>query len=108
IKIEDYEFANADVYIPVKYSVTGNVERTAYIENAYLTGIDLSYSSDGVATENITAQADNKRWFQREARNIVSNAFRANGAVTTLTLTNTPTQLANGNYMLEAIKNGNP
>jgi len=108
IKIEDYEFAHADVYIPVKYSATGNVERTAYIENAYLTGIDLSYSSDGVATENITAQADNKRWFQREARNIVSNVFRANGAVTTLDLTNTPTQLLNGKFMLEAVKNGNP
>lgn len=106
IVLEDFEFAKADVYIPVKYSATGNVERTAYIENVYLNRIDLSYSTDGVATENFGAEADNKRWFQREARNIAHDVFRGDGTTTQFTLKHTPTQLDSGKYMLRAVKNG--
>lgn len=106
ISVVDFELAKADMYVPVIPSGSNTIERTMYVENAYVNRIDLTYNSDGIATENYSAESDNKKWFLNSAKNIVCEQFRATDGQTTYTLAYTPTQLSDGSYILKAIKNG--
>jgi hypothetical protein len=109
IKLIDFELAKADIYIPMKPSTEGGtdeVDRTCYMENVYLTRIDMNYSVDGMATENYAGETDNKRYFINDAKHVIKEQFVATASQATQTLTYTPTQLLNGNYMLKVVKNG--
>lgn len=106
ITIEDFETAKFDMYIPVISSSSDTVERTAYMENVYCNRIDLSYVADGTATENYSGEGDNKRWFLGNAKFVISDRLEAIGGETTFDLSQSPTQLLNGKYMLKALKNG--
>lgn len=106
IQVTDFELAKADMYIPVIPSGSTEIERTCYLENVYITRIDLNYSTDGVATENYSAETDSKRWLFNNARHVIVEQFRATNNQTTYTLAYTPAKLANGKYYLKIVKNG--
>lgn len=105
VEAVDYELAYVDIYVPVKESSTGGVARTQYLENVYVNNIDLSYQTSGVATNSFRLETDNKRWFLNNASQIVVDEFKSSGGAT-LTLSQTPTQLSNGKYVLCLYKNG--
>ncbi len=106
IKVLDFELAKADIYVPVISSGSTTIDRTMYMEDVYVNRIDLSYNSDGIATENYSAETDNKRWFLNAAKNIVCEQFKATSGQSSYTLAYTPAQLNDGSYILKAIKNG--
>lgn len=106
INITDFELAKADIYIPVIPSGSNTIERTCYLENVYITRIDMSYSVDGVATENYSAETDAKKWLFNDAKQVIVEQFRATNDQTTYTLAYTPTKLADGRYYLKIVKNG--
>ncbi|MGE4358010.1 MAG: hypothetical protein AB7E08_05625, partial [Candidatus Omnitrophota bacterium] len=108
IQLNDFELAKTDIYVPMKPSVEGasSVDRTCYVENVYVTRIDLNYTTDGIAAENYAGESDNKRYFVNNGKFVIVDQKKAVGAETTYVLSQTPTQLLNGKYMLKAIKNG--
>lgn len=102
----DFELANVDIFVPVKQSGSGDdVKRTMYMENAFLNNVDYSFQTQGVATSSYRLETDNKRWFLNAGAQVIVDNLKA-AAGSTLTLTRTPNQLANGYYMLKLIKNG--
>jgi hypothetical protein len=107
----DFELASADMFVPIKQSqagvsATGGViNRTMYMERAFVNSIDFNFQTKGVATASYRLETDNKRWFLNNSSQIIVDQFKSAGG-TTLTLTQTPNQLANGNYTLKLIKNG--
>lgn len=102
----EFELAKVDIYVPVKQSGSGdNVMRTMYMERVYANNIDFSFQVNGVATASYRLETDNKRWFLNGAAQIVVDEIKT-ATATALTLTQTPNQLANGNYMLKVTKNG--
>lgn len=102
----DFELAKVDIFVPVKQSGSGtNVQRTMYLERVFANNVTFGFQVNGVATANYTLETDNKRWFLNNAAQIVVNEFKTTASAT-LTLTNTPFQLANGKYTLKVVKNG--
>lgn len=105
INILDFEFTKVAIAGTIKQSSNSEViHRTQYMENCYVNRVDLSYQTRGNATENVSLETDNKRWFLNSASNIVTDYFKTTG--TSLTLTQTPATLVNGNKILKAYKNG--
>lgn len=103
----DYELAYVDIFVPVKQSGDGtDVKRTMYTEKAYVNNIDFNFATSGVATVSYRLETDNKRWFLNDSAQIIVNQFKASASQTTLTLTHTPNDLANGNKLLCLYKNG--
>jgi hypothetical protein len=108
ISANTFELSSSDMFVPIVQSgdgLNGQVARTMYMENVYVNSIDLSYATSGVATASFKAETDNKRWFLNSASQMIVDEFSSTGA-TTVTLTQTPFQLANGNYTLKLTKNG--
>jgi hypothetical protein len=107
----DFELACVDIFVPVKQtmpgvSVTGgSIDRTMYLEKAYANNVDFSFQTSGVVTASYRLETDNKRWFLNGAAQIVVDNLKA-ASGTSATLTQTPNQLANGNFVLKLIKNG--
>lgn len=108
ISANTFELSSADMFVPIVQSgdgLNGSVARTMYMENVYVNSIDLSYATSGVATASYKAETDNKRWFLNNASQMIVDEFNSTGA--TVTLSQTPFQLANGNFTLKLTKNGN-
>lgn len=106
IKELDFELAKVDIFVPVKQSGSGDsVKRTMYMERVYVNNIDFSFQVNGVATASYRLETDNKRWFLNNSAQIVVQEFKTTTA-TALSLSRSPNQLANGNYMLKVVKNG--
>lgn len=107
ISANTFELASSDMFVPIVQSgdgLNGAVARTMYMENVYVNSIDLSYATSGVSTASFKAETDNKRWFLNSASQMIVDEFNTTGS--TVTLTQTPYQLANGNYTLKLTKNG--
>lgn len=103
----DYELSKVDIFVPVKQSGTGDVvKRTMYMEDVYLNNADFSFQVNGVATASYRLETDNKRWFLNSSAQIVVDRV-VTDATGTIDLSQTPNQLANSNYMLKVIHNGN-
>jgi hypothetical protein len=102
----DFELAYVDIFVPVKQSGDGDVvKRTMYLEKAYVNNIDFNFQTSGVATTSYRLETDNKRWFLNDNAQIIVDPIKAT-AGTSLTLSNTPSVLANGNKLLCLYKNG--
>jgi hypothetical protein len=107
IKELDFELAKVDIFVPVKQSGSGdNVARTMYMDRVYVNNIDFGFQVNGVASASYRLETDNKRWFLNDSAQIVVDEFKAT-TTGALTLSQTPNQLANGNYMLKVTHNGN-
>jgi hypothetical protein len=100
----NFELAKADVFVPIK-QITSDATpaRTMYIENAFVNSIDFNFGVGSPATANFRLESDNKRWFLNNASQLIVDEFKGPGVVT---LTQIPTILANGKYLLKLVKNG--
>jgi len=106
IDIMDFEYAKVDITAPVKFRTDTTIARSKYIENAYVTNLDYSFNVNGQATENYSLTSDNKRWFFNNSSNIIVDRYYESVGGSTVLLSQDPTQLVNGNYMLKVLKNG--
>lgn len=104
INIKDFEYANADIVVPVKEvgdnTTSDPITRTMYIENGFCNRLDFTFNTGGASTERFTVETDNKKWFLNAARTVIVDRLARN-AGGTYTLSQTPTQLLNGNYTLK-------
>lgn len=80
-----------------QYCKSGHAKRLQVRDFSY------SYTLDGESTEDYTIIGSKKRWFSNE---VVIDKFTT--GTTTFTLTQTPIQLDNGEYLLNVIVNGVP
>lgn len=107
VNVLDFEYAKVDIAAPVKFRNEDKVERTKYIEDAYVTNIEYSFEVDGQATENYSLSSDNKRWFFNASSNVVTDRYySSDGGENSVSLSQNPGELANGKYMLKVLKNG--
>jgi hypothetical protein len=102
----DFELSYVDIFVPVKQSGTGDVvKRTMYIEKAYVNNIDFNFQTKGTVSSSFKLETDNKRWFLNAGAQIIVDNIKAT-AGSTVTLSQTPNILANGNSLLCLYKNG--
>jgi hypothetical protein len=62
-----------DLWAPVQSEAAlgshdDEIDQTMFMSRCFATGINLSYSTGGEATENYTAETDNKTWFLNDGR----------------------------------------
>jgi hypothetical protein len=77
-----------------------------YMDNCFVYKIDVTYQTKGAATENITLETDNKRWFLNSGSSVKTDYFYATGGQTSFTLTSTPVPLVNFRNTLKAYQDG--
>lgn len=75
VTLADYSVTGAefDVWAPVQAETalgTANdtIDQTMFMSRCFATGIALNYSTGGEATENYTAETDNKTWFLNDGK----------------------------------------
>jgi hypothetical protein len=101
----DFELAKVDIFVPVRQTGDGSViKRTMYMERVFLNNVDFSFQVNGVATASYRLETDNKRWFLNSSAQVVVNEYKYTTG--TITLTQTPNPLANGNKLLKLKVNG--
>lgn len=79
-----------------------DIAKSLICREAKVTGFTYTYSVDGEATEEYTAQGSDKRWFRY---NIVVDKFTTPGTGP-FTLSQTPIRLKSGNYVISVIADG--
>lgn len=78
------------------------VDQTLFMARCFTTGITLNYSVGGQATENFTAETDNKTWFLNEGRFISQEEW------TTISGLSYDLGLADGVNSVALLSDGNP
>jgi hypothetical protein len=75
VTLSDYSVTGAefDIWAPVQSEAalgTANdtIDQTMFMSRCFATGISLNYSTGGEATENYTAETDNKTWFLNDGK----------------------------------------
>lgn len=80
-----------DLWAPVQTEASlgtaaDNIDQTLFMSRCFLTGIALNYTVGGEATENYTAEADNKTWFLNSGRFVSQEEWDLVGNKTTYEL----------------------
>jgi hypothetical protein len=96
------ELGYLDVIGAIKDETLEDVVKTVHVRQARVTGFTFSYSVDGDATEEYTAQSSDKRWFKNDV--VVDTDDTAGTGP--FALSQTPIQLKNGNYLVSVIADG--
>lgn len=83
--------AEFDLWAPVQSesalgTVDDTIDQTVYMARCFVTGITSNYTVGGEATENYTAEADNKSWFLNAGKFISQEEWDITGSITTVTL----------------------
>jgi hypothetical protein len=83
--------AEFDLWAPVQAESalgTSNdtIDQSLFMARCFATGITANYTVGGEATENFTAETDNKTWFLNDGRFISQETWNLTGVVTTVTL----------------------
>lgn len=75
VALADYGISAAefDLWAPVQAEASlgtadDNIDQTLFMARCFATGVTLNYSVGGEATENYTAESDNKTWFLNDGR----------------------------------------
>ena len=102
----NFEYARVAIAAPMRQSGTATITRTMYMDNCFVDKLDATYQTKGAATENVTLETDNKRWFLNSAANVKTDYFLATAAQTSFVLSAAPVQLANYRYTLRAYQDG--
>lgn len=99
--------AEFDLWAPVQSESalgTSNdaIDQTLFMARCFATGITANYTVGGEATENFTAESDNKTWFLNDGRFVSQEEWDLTGAITSVTLgllagTNTVQTLSDNN-----------
>jgi hypothetical protein len=83
--------AEFDLWAPVQSESalgTANdaIDQSLFMSRCFATGITTNYTVGGEATENFTAETDNKTWFLNDGRFISQEQWDLTGVVTTIDL----------------------
>lgn len=75
VTLADYGVSGSefDLWAPVQSEASlgtadDAIDQTMFLSRCFLTGINVTYSTGGQATENYTAETDNKTWFLNDGR----------------------------------------
>lgn len=93
---------DVDVVGYIKDANIEDIAKSVHIRRARVTSFTWTYTVDGEATEEYTAEANDKRWFKYD---IVVDSFDASGTGP-YALTQTPIALKNGDNLLSVIVDG--
>lgn len=99
--------AEFDLWAPVQSesalgTANDTIDQSLFMSRCFATGITANYTVGGEATENYTAETDNKTWFLNDGRFISQEQWDITGVITTVTLgllagTNTVQTLSDNN-----------
>lgn len=83
--------AEFDLWAPVQSEASlgtsnDNIDQTLFMARCFATGITANYTVGGEATENFTAETDNKTWFLNDGRFVSQEQWNLTGAVGSVTL----------------------
>lgn len=92
---------DAILYIKSDTTGAGDYSRSAHAKRLYVRDFTFNYSTDAESTEDYNLVGSEKRWF---AYDVIVDKFTS--GTTSFTLTQTPIQLANGNYAMSVILDG--
>lgn len=90
-----------DAILMVKDAQASDYVKSAHARRLQVRDFSFSYSVTGESTEDYTAIGSEKRWFKND---IIVDKFTT--GTTSFTLSETPIQLKNGNYLLSVILDG--
>lgn len=93
--------AEVDVILYVKDQSVADYVKSAHARRLQIRDFTYSYSVTGESTEDYTGVGSEKRWFKND---VVVDKFTT--GTTSFTLTETPIQLQNANYVLSVILDG--
>lgn len=95
------ELGELDAIAAIKDAALEDIVKTVICRKAQVTGFTYSYSADGDATEEYTAQGSDKRWFKND---IITDTFTTGTGP--FTLTQTPIALKTGDNLISVIVDG--
>lgn len=80
-----------DIWSPVQSesslgTANNTIDQTLFMGRCFANGITLNYSVGGEATENYTAETDNKMWLLNDGRFVSQEEWDLTGSVTTFNL----------------------
>ena len=83
--------AEFDLWAPVQSeaalgTASDTIDQTLFMARCFATGITANYTVGGEATENFTAETDNKTWFLNDGRFVSQEIWNVAGVVTSVTL----------------------
>jgi hypothetical protein len=90
-----------DGIVQVKDATVSDYTKSGHARKMQIRDFNFNYTLDGEATEDYTAIGSEKRWFKNDV--VVDRSVVAG---TTITLTQTPITLKNGNKLLSVIVDG--
>lgn len=93
---------SVDIVGVVRDEDVADYVKSIHLRNMRVDGFTFTYTVDGEATEEYTFSGTNKRWFKYD---IVVDEFTSSDA-SPLSLSETPIQLKNGNYVISYIQDG--
>lgn len=99
VDISDLQEVDAIIY--VKDASVSDFVKSAHAKRLQVRDFSFSYSVDGESTEDYTIIGSESRWFKND---VIVDRFTT--GTTSFNLTQTPIQLANGNYGLSVILDG--
>jgi len=95
------ELGEADAIIYIRDASLVDYVKSAHAKRLQVRDFTFTYSVDGESTEDYTLVGSQKRWFKNDV--VVD---RITTGTTSFTLTQTPIQLKNGDYLLSVILDG--
>lgn len=90
-----------DAILYVKNHTLADYVKTGHLRRMQVRDFTFTYNVDGESTEEYSAIGTAKRWFKND---VIVDRFLT--GTTTFTLSQTPIQLKNGNYLLSVIVDG--
>ena len=93
--------SEVDVILYVKDASVADYVKSAHARRLQIRDFTYSYSVTGESTEDYTGVGSEKRWFKND---VMVDKFTT--GTTSFTLTETPIQLKNGNYVLSFVLDG--
>jgi hypothetical protein len=91
-----------DVIGYIKSATLEDISKSVHVRKSRISSFTWSYSVDGEATEEYTAEGNDKRWFKYDVQ---AEGFAASGTGP-YTLTETPIALKNGDNLISVIVDG--
>lgn len=95
------DLQEVDVILYVKDASLTDFVKSAHAKRLQVRDFSFNYSADGDSTEEYTLVGSEKRWFKND---VVVDRFTT--GTTSFTLSQTPIQLKNGNYLLSVVLDG--
>ena len=95
MKAPNYDLDNnkrPEILVKVSEKYNTNVSRTCHIASCFVSAINGSYDVNGLASENVTIESDNKTWYQNDFKNCHTTVLTPTAG--TLTATSTVTKTA--------------